>query len=68
MGSALSAILGFFASLPELVKLVSEVIKTLQDFLSSQQKKAAAKELAEALKAARETKDTTALEKFFNRS
>lgn len=68
MGTVLSGILGFLASLPELVKLARELFETLRGFISSIEKKQAAKELTEALKTARETKDTSALEKFFNPS
>lgn len=65
---ALSTILSFLRAMPTLISLLKEVWGSLKDFYEAYNRRKQAERLRDALKTARETKDTKAIEDFFNPS
>jgi len=63
---AFSTILSFLRAVPTLVSLLKQVWGSLADFYNAYNRRKQAERLRDALKVARETKNTAAIEQFFN--
>ena len=59
-------ILSFLRALPEIIRLIREVWGSASESYAVYNRKVQIKRVNDAIQKARETKDTSALEKFFN--
>jgi len=63
----LSALLGIFRALPEIIGVFKEIVAIIQEYAERQRQKEFARDVREALNEARSSHDTSKLESIFRR-